>query len=59
MIYRLPTVEILRTYLKDILELIIYLLDVENEPNVLLCLRIINEKCSRFVKNTQPLAVYA
>ena len=48
MIYRLPTVEILRNYLNDILELVISLLEFENEPNVLLCLKIINEKCSSF-----------
>lgn len=43
MIHRLPTSEILRPYVNNILVLMLKLLQVDNEENVLVCLRIIIE----------------
>lgn len=43
MIHRLPTSEILRPYAKQILTLMLKLLQIDNEENVLVCLRIIIE----------------
>lgn len=43
MIHRLPTSEILRPYVNSILTLMLKLLQVDNEENVLVCLRIIIE----------------
>ncbi|PSN44253.1 Transcription-associated protein 1 [Blattella germanica] len=43
MIHRLPTNDLLRPYVKQILSLMLKLLETENEENVLVCLRIIIE----------------
>lgn len=43
MIHRLPTSEILHPYVNSILTLMLKLLQVDNEENVLVCLRIIIE----------------
>lgn len=43
MIHRLPTSEVLRPYVNSILTLMLKLLQVDNEENVLVCLRIIIE----------------
>lgn len=43
MIHRLPTSEILRPYVNSILSLMLKLLQIDNEENVLVCLRIIIE----------------
>lgn len=43
MIHRLPTSEILRPYVNNILSLMLKLLQIDNEENVLVCLRIIIE----------------
>ncbi|KAF7269505.1 transcription-associated protein Nipped-A isoform X2 [Rhynchophorus ferrugineus] len=43
MLYRLPTNEQLRQYVKPILRLMLKLLEVDNEENVLVCLKIIIE----------------
>lgn len=43
MIHRLPTSEILRPYVNSILTLMLKLLQIDNEENVLVCLRIIIE----------------
>lgn len=43
MLYRLPTNELLRPYLKSILSLMLRLLEIDNEENVLICLKIIIE----------------
>ncbi|XP_049942725.1 transformation/transcription domain-associated protein [Schistocerca serialis cubense] len=42
-IHRLPTNEVLRPYVKSIISLMMRLLEIENEENVLVCLRIIIE----------------
>jgi transformation/transcription domain-associated protein len=41
MIHRLPTSEMVRPYVKQILQLTLKLLQTDNEENVLVCLRII------------------
>lgn len=43
MLYRLPTNEQLRPYVKPILLLMLKLLEIDNEENVLVCLKIIIE----------------
>ncbi|XP_072379030.1 transcription-associated protein 1 [Diabrotica undecimpunctata] len=43
MLYRLPTNENLRPYVKQILSLMFRLLEIDNEENVLVCLKIIIE----------------
>ncbi|CAH1110190.1 unnamed protein product [Psylliodes chrysocephalus] len=43
MLYRLPTNETLRPYVKQILSLMLKLLEIDNEENVLVCLKIIIE----------------
>lgn len=43
MIHRLPTSDILRPYAKTILTLMLKLLQIDNEENILVCLRIIIE----------------
>lgn len=43
MLHRLPTNELLKPYMKQILSLMFKLLELENEENVLVCLRIIIE----------------
>ncbi|XP_028982080.1 transformation/transcription domain-associated protein [Diachasma alloeum] len=43
MIHRLPTNDYLRPYVKQILSLMLKLLETENEENILVCLRIIIE----------------
>lgn len=42
-LYRLPTNETLRPYVKPILSLTLKLLEIDNEENVLVCLKIIIE----------------
>lgn len=42
-LHRLPTNDSLRPFVKDILILMFHLLDVDNEENVLICLRIVIE----------------
>lgn len=48
MIHRLPTSESLRQYVKQILSLMLRLLQVDNEEIVLVCLRIIIELHKQF-----------
>ena len=48
MIHRLPTNDTLRPYVKQILSLMLKLLETENEENVLVCLRIIIELHKQF-----------
>ncbi|KAG5864322.1 hypothetical protein JTB14_004435 [Gonioctena quinquepunctata] len=43
MLYRLPTNETLRPYVRQILSLMLKLLEIDNEENVLVCLKIIIE----------------
>ncbi|KAL7293008.1 hypothetical protein TKK_0013455 [Trichogramma kaykai] len=43
MIHRVPATEYLRPYIKPILSLMLKLLEIENEENILVCLRIIIE----------------
>ncbi|XP_044261128.1 transcription-associated protein 1 [Tribolium madens] len=43
MLYRLPTNDLLRPYVKSILSLMLRLLEIDNEENVLICLKIIIE----------------
>lgn len=43
MLHRLPTNDVLRPYVKPILSLMLKLLELENEENVLVCLKIIIE----------------
>lgn len=43
MLYRLPTNETLRPYVRPILLLMLKLLEIDNEENVLVCLKIIIE----------------
>lgn len=43
LLHRLPTNESLRPFVKDIIFLMFHLLDVDNEENVLICLRIVIE----------------
>lgn len=61
MIHRLPTSEILRPYVKHILTLMLALLQLDNEENVLVCLRIIIElhKQYRPEFNTEVCHQYA
>lgn len=42
-LHRLPTNDHLRPFVKDILNLMFHLLDVDNEENVLICLRTVIE----------------
>nr|XP_022907724.1 transformation/transcription domain-associated protein [Onthophagus taurus] len=48
MLYRLPTNETLRQYVKPILSLALKLLEIDNEENVLVCLKIIIELHKQF-----------
>lgn len=54
MIHRLPTSEILRPYVKHILSLMLKLLQIDNEENVLVCLRIIIELHKQFRPQFNP-----
>lgn len=42
-LHRLPSNDYLRKYLKDVLDAMFRLVEIENEENVLICLRIIIE----------------
>lgn len=48
MLHRLPTNDLLKPYVKPILSLMLKLLELENEENVLVCLRIIIELHKQF-----------
>lgn len=54
MIHRLPTSEILRPYVKHILTLMLTLLKIDNEENVLVCLRIIIELHKQYRPEFNP-----
>ncbi|XP_046480160.1 transformation/transcription domain-associated protein [Neodiprion pinetum] len=54
MIHRLPTNEYLRTYVKQILSLMLKLLETENEENILVCLRIIIELHKQYRPTFNP-----
>lgn len=58
MIHRLPTTEVLRPYVKQILSLMLSLLRVENEENVLVCLRIIIELHKQYRPEFNPEVGY-
>lgn len=59
MIHRLPTSEILRPYVKHILTLMLTLLKIDNEENVLVCLRIIIELHKQYRPEFNPEVCYA
>ncbi|XP_012269997.1 transformation/transcription domain-associated protein isoform X2 [Orussus abietinus] len=54
MIHRLPTNEFLRPYVKQILSLMMKLLETENEENILVCLRIIIELHKQYRPTFNP-----
>ncbi|XP_034936834.1 transformation/transcription domain-associated protein [Chelonus insularis] len=54
MIHRLPTNEYLRPYVKQILSLMLKLLETENEENILVCLRIIIELHKQYRPTFNP-----
>ncbi|XP_069681279.1 transformation/transcription domain-associated protein isoform X3 [Periplaneta americana] len=54
MIHRLPTNDLLRPYVKQILSLMLKLLETENEENVLVCLRIIIELHKQYRPQYNP-----
>lgn len=54
MIHRLPTSETLRPYVKQILTLMLKLLQIDNEENVLVCLRIIIELHKQYRPQFNP-----
>lgn len=54
MIHRLPTSEALRPYVKQILSLMLKLLQTDNEENVLVCLRIIIELHKQYRPQYNP-----
>lgn len=54
MIHRLPTNEYLRPYVKQILSLMLKLLESENEENILVCLRIIIELHKQYRPTFNP-----
>lgn len=54
MIHRLPTTEILRPYVGNILSLMLKLLQTDNEENVLVCLRIIIELHKQYRPQFNP-----
>lgn len=54
MIHRLPTSETLRPYVNSILTLMLKLLQVDNEENVLVCLRIIIELHKQYRPSFNP-----
>lgn len=54
MIHRLPTNDHLRPYVKQILSLMLKLLEIENEENILVCLRIIIELHKQFRPTFNP-----
>jgi transformation/transcription domain-associated protein len=53
-IHRIPSNDALRPHVKNILNLMFHLLEVENEDNVLVCLRIIIELHKQFRPPFQP-----
>ena len=58
MIHRLPTTETLRPYAKQILTLMLKLLQIDNEENVLVCLRIIIELHKQYRPQYNPEVHY-
>lgn len=54
MIHRLPTNDHLRPYVKQILSLMLKLLETENEENILVCLRIIIELHKQYRPTFNP-----
>lgn len=54
MMYRLPTNEFLKDYVEAILALCMKLLEVENEQNVLVCLRLIIELHKHYRPSYNP-----
>lgn len=54
MIHRLPTNECLKPYVKQILSLMLKLLETENEENILVCLRIIIELHKQYRPTFNP-----
>jgi transformation/transcription domain-associated protein len=54
MIHRLPTNDFLRPYVKQILSLMLKLLETENEENILVCLRIIIELHKQYRPTFNP-----
>lgn len=54
MIHRLPTNEHLRPHVKQILSLMLKLLETENEENILVCLRIIIELHKQYRPTFNP-----
>ena len=54
MIHRLPTNDYLRPYVKQILSLMLKLLETENEENILVCLRIIIELHKQYRPTFNP-----
>ncbi|XP_057664226.1 transcription-associated protein 1 [Diorhabda carinulata] len=54
MLYRLPTNETLRPYVKQILSLMLKLLEIDNEENVLVCLKIIIELHKQYKPTFSP-----
>ncbi|XP_033101198.1 transformation/transcription domain-associated protein-like isoform X1 [Anneissia japonica] len=53
-IHRIPTNDHLRVYVPQVLELMFFLLDRENEENVLVCLRVIIELHKQFRPHMAP-----
>lgn len=58
-IARLPNTESLRPNVSNLLKLVMYLLEIENEENALICLRIIIDlhKSYRFVTTSSYLFI--
>lgn len=57
MLYRLPTNETLRPYVSPILLLMMKLLEIDNEENVLVCLKIIIELHKQYKPPFIPVEV--
>lgn len=58
MLYRLPTNETLRPYVKNILLLMLKLLEIDNEENVLVCLKIIIELHKQYRPPFSPEVIF-
>lgn len=54
MLHRLPTNDLLKPYVKPMLSLMLKLLELENEENVLVCLRIIIELHKQYRPTFNP-----
>lgn len=58
MLYRLPTNDLLKRYVQSILSLMLRLLEIDNEENVLVCLKIIIELHKHFRPTFNTEVIY-